>query len=464
MTYKKTNFHTRFLSALMLAAMLLTLAKTVFGQVRVSSLVDTKPLYRDSLSLEEAIDRVIGNHYQVKVAQEEMSAAQAQEGVNRSGYLPSVGFTGTYTGLNPISAISLPFPGSSEIGIFPPNNYNVNVNVRMTLIDFGRTGAGIDFAKARTKNTLETVEMTKRNLAFQTVQLFYGILFLERSIIVQETQLLALKKNLEETRKRVASGSATEFDVLTTQVQIATIESRKIDLVNTVSKQRIFLNRLLGTPEETALKLRGEFNYTVQTTDADSLSFEALRERVELRMSRNGVEIAKQQRHLLGKGNLPTLTAFAAYGIKNGLLPNLDALRGNFVGTFELQVPLFDGLRTSNQVQEAEAMVRAAENRVMDLELQVKAEVHQAISDLRTSFSQLQNSEVQISQARDAVKRARVSYSSGVITNLDLINAETALTQAELLQLQSLYGYVLNSYSLRQASGVRIWREPSAGN
>jgi outer membrane protein TolC len=58
-----------------------------------------------------------------------------------------------------------------------------------------------------------------------------------------------------------------------------------------------------------------------------------------------------------------------------------------------------------------------------------------------------------VTQAKQAVEIAASKYESGVITNLDLIDSETALTQAELMHLEALHHYVLSRYALEKAVG-----------
>ncbi len=104
--------------------------------------------------------------------------------------------------------------------------------------------------------------------------------------------------------------------------------------------------------------------------------------------------------------------------------------------------------------QESEASLRAAQTHSFDTEHAVTAEVLQAISDVRASLDKIQTSELQVRQAKQAIDMATVRYESGVVTNLDLIDAQTALAQAELFHLQALYHYVLSRYTLDKSIGT----------
>jgi outer membrane protein TolC len=68
----------------------------------------------------------------------------------------------------------------------------------------------------------------------------------------------------------------------------------------------------------------------------------------------------------------------------------------------------------------------------------------------------IKTSALQVEQAKEALAIATVRYESGVITNLDLLDAETALAQSELLYLEALYQQVISGYALERAIGGNL--------
>ena len=82
--------------------------------------------------------------------------------------------------------------------------------------------------------------------------------------------------------------------------------------------------------------------------------------------------------------------------------------------------------------------------------------MRQAVSEARASMDKIKASELNVQLAQEALSQAKVRYESGVITNLDLLNAETSLAQANLLHLQALYNYTLSRIALNKAIGVDL--------
>ena len=103
-------------------------------------------------------------------------------------------------------------------------------------------------------------------------------------------------------------------------------------------------------------------------------------------------------------------------------------------------------------------MKRSAEQQQLDAEQVSQAEVRQSVNDLKSSAEKIQTTRLQVSQADLAAKHARIRYDNGLATTLDLLDAEAALAEAELANLQARYEYVMNAYSVRRAAGDLIER------
>ncbi len=117
-------------------------------------------------------------------------------------------------------------------------------------------------------------------------------------------------------------------------------------------------------------------------------------------------------------------------------------------------MPLFDGGRVSHQEEEAQATLEAEQAHTREMEKRIRADVEQAVSDIRASLSKVRISELQLQQAHEAVIIARTRYETGSITNLDYLDSEAAESAARLLHLQALYGFVISKYELDRAIGA----------
>jgi outer membrane protein TolC len=348
-------------------------------------------------------------------------------------------------------------PGRAAIDIYPENNYDVHVGLRQTIYDFGRTDASVNLARSGRDVAEGNLEQVKRDLAYRTMSAFNAILILRSNLAVLDEQIQALIRHLDVTRKRVQAGTSTDFDALTTEVRIAAARSERIDAANVLEGQEIQFRELTGLGSQKPVVLKGEFISAALRLDPDSLLKEASRQRPELLAARATENSAGLQSHLYSLGMRPSLTANLTSGFKNGYSPDLNELKANFFAGLQANVPLFDGHRTRSQTREAEAALLAAKARTQDLERQIAAEVEQAVAGAGASQQKIQNAELQVTQAERAVSMAQTRYQAGVATNLDVLDAQTALTQARLSRLRALYNYTASLTAVDRASGRRLW-------
>ena len=407
---------------------------------------------QDSLTVEQAVQRVLQTHPALDQALANIRAAEARTSQASSSQLPELSTDAAYTHIGPIPEFS--FPAFGSIVLAPADNYDAHVSGKYTVFDFGKTSAAVDLSQSRVQTSRDAIELTKTNLALQTIRTFYMIKLLQRSMQVQDEQIDALTQHLSVTQKRVTAGSATNFDVLTTQVRVASSQNQRVEIQNSLQKQESLFRQLLNLSTNIPLMLRGSFQQAPLSLNMDSLQQVALRQRAELKLAHDTEESARLQKNASSRGNMPSLKLIAAYGLKNGYEPNIYPLRGNWMWGAQAQIPLFDGGKVSHQEEEAQAAIESEQAHTQDAERQIRSDVEQAVSDVQASWSKVQISDVQLQQAFEAVAIARTRYETGSITNLDLLDAETAESTSKLMSLQALYRYVISKYELDRAVGA----------
>jgi len=410
---------------------------------------------RDTLTLAEVVHRVLENHPAIQGAGQEIAAARARVGQRQSAYYPELDFNGLYSRIGPVPSIELPGQGSFDF--YPRNNYNVNVELRQTLLDFGKRSTNERLARSGEEASGDNLELLTSRLAFQAVDDFYTILYLQGGLRVQDDEIAALNQHLAVTRELARTGSATEFEVLTTQVRVSNASSRRIDIANALERAIIDLRGLMGVPPDEPIELSGGFETDLPELDMDSLTALAMAQRPELALAQDGEQAAELRRHVAALDRRPSLDFGLGLGAKNGYVPNLNEVKGNFVAALSLELPVFNGFRTRREVEEMEAELGAARAHTRDVSRLVGTEVHQAAANVRASQAKLEAAELQVRQAEQAVALARVRYRAGVITNLDVLDAETSLAEAKLVDLEARYHLVTTGYALQRAVGSRIW-------
>ncbi len=406
------------------------------------------------LTLDEAIQLTINNYPLIKQQQEKLKSVDYRIEQQKSFFYPNIEGQASYTRIGPLPSFSF---GGEALVLAPANNYNLNVVLNEQLYDFGRRSASVDVASSYKRSAADNIELVKSNLSYQTLQIFYSILFLEKSIAVKDTQIAALNAHLGVTKKRIESGSATDYDALSTQVRISKAQSEKIGLQNQLKQQKIALKQLLGKEQDTSLTVTGDFSAPSAANSTDSLINAAFQKRQELLLAEDQLNTSHLQEKLAGLGDMPSLNATLSYGLKNGYEPNLDALRGNWAAAVSVRVPIFNGFMTRYKESEAKVNTNVSELNITTIKRNIISDVQQAAAGLNSNLEQLKTTLTQVKFAEQTVQRAESRYKSGVGTNLDLLDAETSLAEARFFYLQDLYRSILSSYQLKKAVGDAIY-------
>ena len=427
----------------------------VFTQLLLVVPVAAQTDSADSLTIDQAVRMTVENHPLVQRALQSISASEAQVGVARSPLYPDISGTATYSRIGPVPQFDLPVQGAVELA--PYNNYDLHLGLRQTLYDFNRTATAVEFARANLRTVSDSLEYVKWNLAYQTTATYNLILILHQSISVLDEQIDALDQHLAISQKRVETGTATKLDVLTTQVRVASASSTRIDIANALRTQEILLRQLLGMPPEKPLLLSGQFSMAPVSLAADSLLQAAMSQRPEIRTAQDAETTAVIQTRVAALGDKPTLSLGLLTGLKNGYEPNLNRITGNFVASLSIQAPIFNGYRTRYLKELAQASLLALQYRNTDLKRRITTEVEQAISNAQASLEKISNTQVQVSRAEEALTIAKAQYGAGVITNLDLLDAQTSLSEAKLVYLRAKYDYINCLNTLDRVTGKKIW-------
>jgi outer membrane protein TolC len=182
-----------------------------------------------------------------------------------------------------------------------------------------------------------------------------------------------------------------------------------------------------------------------------------MQQRPELKLALDSENSAMMQQNVAGLGDMPVLNIMLSYGLKNGYMPNLDAIRGNWVAGVGVNVPIFNGFRTSANEEEACANLKVLEEHTAQVKKDITSEVQQAVEDLKIRIDKVSSTKIQVNYAEASIQRANIQYRNGVATNLDLLDAEDSLAQARLQFLQAVYDAIISNYNLKKSVGDVIW-------
>jgi len=417
--------------------------------------VKSQPLGSDSLSLKSIISEVVQNHPLVLKALEEINVSDAKIGLAKSGNLPNVGFESSYTRIGPISTISIPDLGT--FSFIPHDNYTAAVNATQVLYDFGKTEKNIQLEVKGKELSSQSVELVKQKISQVVIGHYYTLVYLQEAIKIKDEQLLMLNQHLRYVQKKLETGSATNYEILTTQVRVSTIENQKTDLLTAMQVQMSQLNSLLGKPENSIKYVKNELQQVSPEMQDDTPSEAAIKNRDEMKLAGEKAKLAQLRYNIVSAQNNPVFSAFLSGGVKNGYTPYLYDPKANFAAGIGVRIPIFDGKRKEFSLVQAQSAIQSNDQETEITRRSIVDEVLEAEANLKASIKKVDQSELQLRQASEAYELAKVKFDSGVITNLELIEGSTAVSESRLMVLKSKIDYTVNIFKVKSAVGERLY-------
>ena len=417
--------------------------------------VKSQSLSNDSLSLTSIISEVVQNHPMVKKAMEDLTNSDAKIGLAQSNYLPNVDFSSSYSRIGPIPTISIPDMG--KFSFVPHDNYGAAFNVTQILYDFGKTEKNISLEKQSKELNLKSVEQVKQKLSQAVIGNYFALVYLQEAIKIKDEQLNTLNEHLRFIQKKQETGSATQYEILTTQVRISTIGNQKTDLETAKQIQVCQLNSLLGKPESSPEQVKNELKIVIPALQSDALIAAAMQNRDEMKLASQKAKLTEMRYQITDKQNNPVFSGFLSGGIKNGYTPYLYDPKANFTAGIGIKIPVFDGKRKIYNLVQAKSAILMNDQETEIVRRNIVEEVVESQSNLKASQKKIEQSELQLRQATQAYSLAKVRFDSGVITNLELLEGSTAVSESRLMLLKSKIDFTVNVYKLKSAIGDRLY-------
>jgi outer membrane protein TolC len=132
---------------------------------------------------------------------------------------------------------------------------------------------------------------------------------------------------------------------------------------------------------------------------------------------------------------------------------NLSADLSGWIAGAQVTWNIFDGQLTRGKIREAQARYERAQLDVDDSARQIELDVRTAYFNFINAREILDSQKLVQDQAREALRLAEARHSAGSATQLEVLNAQTALTQARTTQVQALHDYSAARSRLQRALG-----------
>lgn len=439
--------------------------RVILGIVACAASITSAASQPLSVTLENAVRSALKNNPELAAARHEVAQANAQLREAWGYALPSIDFSGRYSRAlkKPVFFFPNIFDSSAAkrgdvtaIEIGSDNSFDFSFTVSQVLFNsavFTGVGTANIYAKAADEllrsKTVGTVSMTRRA--------FYGVLLAKEVL----NMLQANQKNAEETFRNASvlanQGLLSEYDKLRAEVGLANIKPEVIRAENNYALALNNLKIAMGIAVETELAIAGGLTFSpvddgiVERADNTVLennpSLKALRYQEDVTDAITAIERANY---------LPSLAAFGSYqwqAQKNNFhFSTRDFVASSIVG-LSISMNVFNGFRTNARVEQAELDTRKVQEQITHTEMRLRTAAESVVRSLRAARQRIDAVERTVEQAQRGYRIAMTRFTSGSGTQLEVSDAQLALTTATTNKIHAIYDYLVAGSELDELLG-----------
>lgn len=438
-------------------------AKNVLALTAALSVLCSQSVFAATLELdlEETIQRALLTNPSVKIAESQRkeakadySAAKSARGISislnhdsgRGGYADNRRYVITDNMGRQIPRYD------KSIG----NSHSNSITASLPLFTGGELQGQIGQAKANYRSMLSAEEQAYNEMKETATTGYFNMLNAGNMKALRQESVDRLQAHLDNVVAQYNVGIVARADVLRSEVELANAQQNYITASNQYDVAEATLNNIIGTPLNTTLKLKDSLQYVPYDNDMAYCLAYSEQHRPELKQAEYGVDAAEAALVVARSGHMPKIYANASdnWGGNGSNWPGDDDENWSVGVTASINV--FDSGVTWSKIHAAqEALVQAKESQ-RQIKDAVELEVRTDYLSMREAEKRISTAQVAVASAEEDYHIAVVRYQAGVGTNIDVMDAQEALTQAKTNYYQALYNYNTSKAALNTSMGVGV--------
>jgi outer membrane protein TolC len=398
-----------------------------------------------ALSRAEAVAQALALNPTVKLSLEQVAILEGRITEARADALPDITWNTLAMRSRDPGLLNSPnfdeFPPEFREALrpLPGNAFSTTADVRQTLFSF-KLGKALEAARIARSAGDQDTQRARQLTALDAIRAYNQLLFSMEQLRVIRTNVQSKQTHVDYARNRRAAGVATELEVLRAEVDLENARAEALRAENEVSGARALLNTVMLRPTSTPIVPSDSLAVVPFAAEFDAAVKEALAARPELQLLRTQERVQTLLVDVTAADMKPSVDFNGSYGFAVRRPRNLfDPDFSRWSASVNLRVPLFDGKRTAGRVAQALAQRNTVTHQIAALENQIRLDVQSAFDALALAERTIQASELNVAQARRASEMTEANYKLGAATQLDVVDAQQSLRQAENIRNQAMY-------------------------
>lgn len=353
--------------------------------------------------------------------------------------------------------------GGDENPFLIPNQVTATIAISQILYS-GQAFAGIRAAEVFERQQLESIRRESLSVVGDVARAYYRARLAEAQAAVTRKSAERLRETLDEITRRVERGILPQFQQLSTEVEVANLESRLLQAETGAADAVDALELTVGLPVDGAVALRTPLDLPaepVQIVELEQAMRIAERQRADLAQLSETRSLLRAQREVAEAAYLPTVSAFANVGVVGNVPDDTDG--GPFAEDYwgpsinagvQLSWNLFAGFATRAQLRQRQAELDKIEVQIEQARAGVRLELSRAIRAVHSAQRRLDAQTRTVERAELNFRHAEARVREGVSSAMELREASQQLDEARLNRLQALHDLLLAYIDYEVAIGT----------
>jgi outer membrane protein TolC len=390
------------------------------------------------LSILDGINRALEHNLGILMADDARGRAEGARWRALGGLLPTInGRLSESRQMVDLAAYGFPLPEGIPAIVGPFNLFDARVFVTQPIIDL----KALNDLRAERHNvaaSTHTYQSARELVVLVAANAYLQALAASARADAARAQAQSAEALFTQATDLKQNGLAAGIEVLRAEVELTTEKQRVTATANDFEKAKLQLGRIIGLPPGQELTLVSELPAVPvpDITFADALD-RAYKSRPDYLAALERVKAAEATRAAAIGDNLPSLVVNADYG---GLVAPTNS-HSTFMVVGAVNIPIFQGGRTRGHVIEAEVDLKSRRAEADDLKAAIYYDVKTAFMDLQASGEQLQVATRAREVAGTALTQSRDRFAAGVTNNIEVVQAQEAVSRANEQYINALYLY-----------------------
>ncbi len=409
-----------------------------------------------NLSLAQALEIALSENPTIKVAEQQIEVKKVSKNEAWQALLPSADFSGSvqYTLLAPVMKLNgMEF----KMGADETSTWNGQFQVSLPL--FAPTVyATMNLTKSDLQNAVEQSRSSKLDLINQVTKAYYQVILAQDSYDVLCKSLEQAQKNFDVVKSLYELGGTSEYDKISAEVQLRSLNPTVIQARNAVTLSKLQLKVLMGLDPEYEIVIDGSLEdyEDLLYNEALSAGSFSLENNTNMRQLKMNETMLNQTLRVQKMNFMPTLALAGTYQLQS--MQNADWNIGNYNWVksssivLSLSVPIFR-MGNFTKIRSTKLQISQLKENIDYTEKQLSIQARSYIDNMKANAEQVASNHEAIEQAEKGREIASKRYEIGKGTILELNNSEVSLTQAKLTYSQSIYNYLAAKADLDKVLG-----------